>query len=69
MKPLIPSSALSMMFCPFGNYLHFIYPQMNLKYTTDISKSASYLDIHLRIDTKENKKNKKISTTNVMIFQ
>ena len=51
MKPLIPSSALSMMFCPFGDYLHLIYPQMSLKYTTDISKSASYLDIHLGIDT------------------
>ena len=55
MKPLIPASALSMMFCPFGNYLHLIYPQMNLKYTTGISKSASYLDIHLGIDTIKNK--------------
>jgi hypothetical protein len=51
MKPLIPASALTMMFCPFGDYLYLIYPQMNLEYTTDISKSATYLDIHLEIDT------------------
>jgi hypothetical protein len=35
----------------FGDYLHRIYPnELEVKDTTDIQKSASYLDIHLEID-------------------
>ena len=35
----------------FGDYLHRIYPtELEVKDTTDIQKSASYLDFHLEID-------------------
>jgi hypothetical protein len=35
----------------FGDYLHRIYPnELEVKDTTDIQKSASYLDIHLEMD-------------------
>ena len=48
---LIPALTLSIMFCPFGDYLHLIYSKMSLKHITDISKSVAYFDIHLGIDT------------------
>ena len=37
----------------FGDFLHLIYPsQLEIKDTTDTVKSASYLDLHLEIDTR-----------------
>ena len=36
----------------FGDFLHLIYPkELEIKDTTDSEKSASYLDLHLEIDT------------------
>ena len=36
-----------------GDFLHLIYPsQPEIKDTTDTIKSASYLDLHLEIDTR-----------------
>ena len=36
----------------FGDFLHLIYPQeLEIKDTTDSRKSASYLDLHLEIDS------------------
>ena len=38
----------------FGNYLHLIYPnELDVKVTNDIQKSASYLDLHLEIDKRD----------------
>ena len=37
----------------FGDYLHLIYPnELEIKDTTDTTKSASYLDLHLEIDSR-----------------
>ena len=37
----------------FGDFLHLIYPgQLEIKDTTNTVKSASYLDLHLKIDTR-----------------
>ena len=37
----------------FGDYLHHIYPhEHEVKYTTDTQMSASYLDLHLEIDSR-----------------
>ena len=37
----------------FGDFLHLIYPsQLEIKDTTDTVKSASYLDLYLKIDTR-----------------
>jgi hypothetical protein len=36
----------------FGDFSDRIYPiQLEIKYTTDTDKSASYLDLHLEIDS------------------
>ena len=42
-----------MMFCHSTDILHLIYPsQLEIKDTTDTAKYASYLDLHLEIDTR-----------------
>ena len=47
-----------MMFCHstilvIWDFLHLIYPsQLAIKDTTDTVESASYLDLHLKIDTR-----------------
>jgi hypothetical protein len=44
-------NVMSLNFSRFGDYLHPIYPsKLEGKDTTDIQKSASFLDIHLEID-------------------
>ena len=36
----------------FGDFIDRIYPiQLEIKYTTDADRSASYLDLHLEIDS------------------
>jgi len=36
----------------FGDYVDHIYPiELEIKYTTDTDRSASYLDLHLEIDS------------------
>jgi len=43
----------------FGAYTHLIFPnELEVKDTTDIQKSASYLDLHLQIDTGRRMKTK-----------
>ena len=43
----------------FGDYLHRIYPDdLKVNDTTDTQKSASYLDLHLEIDSDERLKTK-----------
>ena len=43
----------------FGDYLHLIYPkELEIKDTTDTPTSASYLDLHLEIDSRGKLKTK-----------
>ena len=44
----------------FGDFVDPIYPiELEIKDTTDTDRSASYLDIHLRIDSEVAVKNKR----------
>ena len=44
--------ALSLNNSRFGDFIDRIYPiQLEIKYTTDTDRSASYLDLHLEIDS------------------
>ena len=47
------NDVLSLTNSRFGDFLHLIYPsQLEIKDNTDTVKSASYLDLHLEIDTR-----------------
>ena len=43
---------LSLNNCKFGNFVDRIYPtELEIKDTTDTARAASYLDLHLDIDS------------------
>ena len=43
----------------FGDVFHSIYPiELEIKYTIDTDRSASYLDLHLEIDSDEHLRTK-----------
>jgi len=45
------NDVLSLNNCKFGDFVDRIYPiEIEIKDTTDIARSASYLDLHLAID-------------------
>ena len=53
----------------FGDYLHLIYPkELEIKDTTDTPTSASYLDLHLEIDSRGKLKTKHFDKRNSFNF-
>jgi hypothetical protein len=53
----------------FGDVFHRIYPvELEIKYTIDTDRSASYLDLHLEIDSEEHLRTKLFDKRDVFNF-